>query len=89
MTRSEFLRASLAAAAGWMLPLPRAVAAGRAAYDFWLTRLMYESGDWDVDARMPSNIADALLQYTTLRSTRLSTCCRYRTDACCRRRSVI
>lgn len=67
MTRSEFLRASLAVAAGWMLPLPRAVAAGRAAYDFWLTRLMYESGDWDVDARMPSNIADALLQYTTLR----------------------
>jgi hypothetical protein len=28
---------------------------------------MYESGDWDVDQRMPSNIADTLLQYTTLR----------------------
>jgi len=27
---------------------------------------MYESGDWDVDQRMPSNIADTLLQYTTL-----------------------
>ncbi len=36
-------------------------------YDFWFTRLMYESGDWDVDQRMPSNIADTLLQYTTLR----------------------
>jgi len=28
---------------------------------------MYESGDWDVDQRMPSNILDTLLQYTTLR----------------------
>ncbi len=36
-------------------------------YDFWFTRLMYESGDWDVDQRMPSNITDTLLQYTTLR----------------------
>ena len=36
-------------------------------YDFWFTRLMYESGDWDVDQRMPSNILDTLLQYTTLR----------------------
>jgi hypothetical protein len=36
-------------------------------YDFWFTRLMYESGDWDVDQRMPSNIVDTLLQYTTLR----------------------
>ena len=36
-------------------------------YDFWFTRLMYESGDWDVDQRMPSNLVDTLLQYTTLR----------------------
>jgi hypothetical protein len=36
-------------------------------YDFWFTRLQYESGDWDVDQRMPSNIVDTLLQYTTLR----------------------
>jgi hypothetical protein len=40
---------------------------GGGPYDFWFTRLMYESGDWDVDQRMPSNIADSLLQYTTLR----------------------
>jgi hypothetical protein len=39
---------------------------GAGPYDFWFTRLMYESGDWDVDQRMPSNIADTLLQYTTL-----------------------
>jgi len=36
-------------------------------YDFWFTRLMYDSGDWDTDQRMPSNITDTLLQYTTLR----------------------
>ncbi|RYD14592.1 MAG: DUF4159 domain-containing protein [Lysobacteraceae bacterium] len=36
-------------------------------HDFWFTRLMYESGDWDVDQRMPSNLLDALIQYTTLR----------------------
>lgn len=36
-------------------------------YDFWFTRLQYESGNWDVDQRMPSNIIDTLLQYTTLR----------------------
>ena len=35
-------------------------------YDFYFTRLMYESGDWDVDQRMPSNILHSLVQYTTL-----------------------
>jgi Domain of unknown function (DUF4159) len=53
------------------LPQPPAVAdrfnKNGGPYDFWFTRLMYESGDWDVDQRMPSNIADTLLQYTTLR----------------------
>jgi Domain of unknown function (DUF4159) len=53
------------------LPAPPAAAdrshANGSPYDFWFTRLMYESGDWDVDQRMPSNIADTLLQYTTLR----------------------
>ena len=46
--------------------LPRqARAAG--AYDFWFTRLKYDSGDWDVDARMPSNLITSLIDYTTLR----------------------
>jgi hypothetical protein len=49
-------------------PAPDAPPAGTAGvYDFTFTRLMYESGDWDVDERMPSNILDTLLQYTTLR----------------------
>ncbi len=37
------------------------------AFDFYFTRLIYESGDWDVDQRMPSNILHTLVQYTTLR----------------------
>lgn len=35
--------------------------------DFTFTRLAYESGDWDVvDQRMPSNLLDSLVAYTTL-----------------------
>ena len=35
--------------------------------DFVFTRLQYESGDWDiVDQRMPSNLLDSLVGYTTL-----------------------
>ena len=33
---------------------------------FFFTRLMYESGDWDVDQRMPSNLLNSLVEYTTL-----------------------
>lgn len=35
--------------------------------DFYFTRLTYESGDWDVDLRMPSNVLNSLVEYTTLR----------------------
>ena len=38
-----------------------------ATYDFYFTRLTYESGDWDVDQRMPSNVLNSLVEYTTLR----------------------
>ena len=38
-----------------------------ASYDFAFTRLMYDSGDWDVDIRMPSNVLNSLVEYTTLR----------------------
>jgi len=36
-------------------------------YDFYFTRLSYESGDWDVDERMPANLLNALIEYTTIR----------------------
>lgn len=33
---------------------------------FFFTRLQYESGDWDVDQRMPSNLLNSLIEYTNL-----------------------
>ena len=74
MTRAEFLRlvvgglalAPLAQARGASTN-PKSQIPNPASYDFRFTRLMYESGDWDVDQRMPSNLIDALIQYTTLR----------------------
>jgi hypothetical protein len=34
--------------------------------DFTFTRLQYDSGNWDVDQRMPSNLLNSLIEYTTL-----------------------
>ena len=33
---------------------------------FFFTRLMYESGNWNTDERMPSNLLNSLIEYTTL-----------------------
>jgi hypothetical protein len=33
---------------------------------FTFTRLRYQSGDWDVDERMPSNLLHSLVEYTTI-----------------------
>lgn len=64
MNRRALLRSAL-------LALPAAALAPGLARgadaDFWFTRLSYESGDWDVDERAPSNILNALIEYTTLR----------------------
>ena len=64
MNRRRFLQYASATLAA---PFAHRARAADTAYDFWFTRLMYESGDWDVDQRMPSNLLDALVQYTTLR----------------------
>ena len=50
------------AAAAFALP-----AGAAPAYDFWFTRLKYDSGDWDVDQRMPANVITSLIDYTSLR----------------------
>ncbi|HOX71404.1 MAG TPA: DUF4159 domain-containing protein [Dokdonella sp.] len=78
MTRAEFIRLMLTGSAAALLPRavrgagatstdPESRISNPGTYDFRFTRLMYESGDWDVDQRMPSNLIDALIQYTTLR----------------------
>ena len=64
MKRRALLQAMAAACATAMLP-PLQAQARR--YDFWFTRLKYDSGDWDVDQRMPSNLITALVDYTNLR----------------------
>jgi Domain of unknown function (DUF4159) len=67
MNRQQFLKLICQAAAGLaVLPLHEALAA-KTEYDFWFTRLMYNSGDWDVDQRMPANIITSLIDYTSLR----------------------
>jgi hypothetical protein len=33
---------------------------------FTFTRLKYRSGDWDTDQRMPANILNSLIEYTTI-----------------------
>ena len=67
MTRAEALRLLTGGALGALLAgLPRAADA-QATYDFWFTRLRYDSGDWDVDRRMPANILTSLVDYTNLR----------------------
>ena len=65
MNRAQFLRLMLGGAAMAALPSFARAQAGR--YDFWFTRLKYDSGDWDVDARMPSNVITSLIDYTSLR----------------------
>jgi len=67
MNRRLFLQ--MLASASALISAPRALSAASAApdYDFWFTRLMYESGDWDVDQRMPANLLTSLIDYTSLR----------------------
>lgn len=65
VTRAEFLRLMTGGLASTLLAGP--LRAAPPAYDFWFTRLKYDSGDWDVDQRMPSNLITSLIDYTTLR----------------------
>ena len=67
MTRAGFLRLMAGGLAGALLAGPMRSARAAGNYDFRFTRLKYDSGDWDVDARMPSNLITSLIDYTTLR----------------------
>ena len=67
MTRADFLRLLAGGAASTLLGGLARAAVAAPAYDFWFTRLRYDSGDWDVDQRMPANILTSLVDYTNLR----------------------
>ena len=65
MNRAAFLQTVTAIAlAPWAEA--RATALGRRRADFTFTRLRYASGDWDVDQRMPANLLNSLIEYTTV-----------------------
>ena len=69
MLRRQFLNSLVLLGTGLsagLVALP-AGAGSQAEYDFVFTRLSYESGDWDVDERMPANLLNSLIEYTTLR----------------------
>lgn len=66
MTRADCLRLLAGGAVGSLFAgSPRPATAE--AYDFWFTRLRYDSGDWDVDQRTPANVLTSLIDYTSLR----------------------
>lgn len=73
MHRRSFLTLLAAFAGGASAPKLFAQSVGpegpptRGDYDFWFTRLAYDSGNWDVDQRMPANLITSLIDYTGLR----------------------
>ena len=66
VNRRQFIQSVLAVAVSSALPLT-AAHASNSEYDFYFTRLSYESGNWEVDERMPANVLNSLIEYTSLR----------------------
>lgn len=67
LTRAAFMKHLAAGAiglSGFASLHARALEKRRA--DFTFTRIRYQSGDWDVDQRMPANILNSLIEYTTI-----------------------
>jgi hypothetical protein len=64
LVRSALLGAAAIGLAPWAEA--HALAFGRRRADFTFTRLRYASGDWDVDERMPANLLNSLIEYTTV-----------------------
>lgn len=69
MDRATFLKTLGCGAAAFALSPLASAHAGllrqrRSAFLF--TRLQYDSGNWDTDQRMPSNLLNSLIEYTTI-----------------------
>lgn len=64
--RRQLVKSVLAAAVCAALPINAAYGMS-SEYDFYFTRLSYESGNWEVDERMPANVLNSLIEYTSLR----------------------
>ena len=68
MDRRRFVGALAGASLAVLAPGAEARAArlNRRRADFTFTRLQYSSGNWDVDQRMPANLLNSLIEYTTV-----------------------
>jgi len=58
MNRRSFIGTCAAMGLGAYVAPVRLFAKGASGHDFVFTRLSYESGDWDVDERMPAEFLD-------------------------------
>ena len=67
MNRRDCIKGALFSSFAVGLPGSNLLAAKPDSYDFYFTRLSYDSGDWDVDERMPANLLNSLIEYTTIR----------------------
>ena len=67
MNRRDYIKNMLMAATAVGVCPTLLFAEAKQQFDFYFTRLSYESGDWDVDERMPANLLNSLIEYTTLR----------------------
>jgi hypothetical protein len=63
-SRRKFIQSCSALICSSVLPK---IALAVSDYDFFFTRLSYDSGDWEVDERMPANVLNSLIEYTSLR----------------------
>jgi hypothetical protein len=66
LSRRRFVMSALALCVCAAFPA-RTTRAMSNEYDFYFTRLSYESGNWEVDERMPANVLNSLIEYTSLR----------------------
>ena len=66
MNRRKFIRTLSLLSAG-TIAMPFLRLSAQEQIDFYFTRLSYESGDWEVDERMPANVLNSLIEYTSLR----------------------
>jgi Domain of unknown function (DUF4159)/TAT (twin-arginine translocation) pathway signal sequence len=69
MNRRNFLKSGVVAAAA--IPVAKAansLAAARVnGQGFAFARIRYESGNWDADPKMPANLLNSLVEYTSIR----------------------
>ena len=65
MARLGMMTGALALGAG-MPVRPAAAATRRRFYEFTFARLRYNSGDWDYNPKVCSNLLDAVVQYTDI-----------------------